>query len=152
VKKVLIILGAVFLLFIVLGMVSIVIFAIKGPALDKQSKAYVDANLPLIISNWDEQELLSRASPEFMGNSKRNDLDNFFSALSRKLGKMRSYQECKGQSYVNISPQNGKIVTAVYASKVIFENGSATITTTLIKHSDNWQIEGFDVNSDALLK
>ena len=147
-KKLLIILGAVFLVIILLVAVVVGVAAVRGSALDKESKAYVDRNLPLIISAWDEQELLSRASPEFTQNTKREDLDRGFSGLSRKFGKMQSYEGAKGQSYVSyrvLSSHSGRVITAEYVARVTFAGGSASIDITLIKHGEQWQIERFEI-------
>jgi hypothetical protein len=154
-KKLLIILGTVFLAVILLVAVVIGMIAVRGSALDKESKAYVDRNLPLIFSTWDEQELLSRASPEFTQNTRKEDLDKDFAGLSRKFGKMQSYEGSEGQCYVNyrvLSSHNGKVITAVYSAKVTFAGGPAAIRVTLIKHDDAWQIEGFNINSNVLLQ
>ena len=154
-KKLLTVLGLVFLFIIVLIAVGISVTAVQGSALDKESKAYVDRNLPLIISQWDEAELLSRASPEFIQNTKRKELDKYFAVLSEKFGKMQSYEGSDGQSYVNyrvLSSRNGKVVTAIYTVKVVFDAGPAAIKVTLIKHSDQWQIECFNINSDVLIQ
>jgi len=147
-KKVLIILGTVFLVIILLVAVVVGVAAVRGSALDKESKAYVDRNLPLIISGWDEQELLSRASPEFTQNTKREDLDRGFAGLSLKFGKMQSYEGAKGQSYINysvLSSHSGRIITAEYIARVIFAGGSTSIRITLIKHGDQWQIKRFEI-------
>src|ERR1700679_1993610 len=97
-KKLLIILGAIFFIVIVLVAVGISFIAVKGSALDKQSKAFVDRNVPLIFATWDDQELWNRASPEFRQSTPRAKLDGFFATLSHKLGKMRAYQGSEGQA------------------------------------------------------
>jgi hypothetical protein len=148
-KKLLIILGTVFLVIILLVAFAVGVAAVRGSALDKESKAYVDRNLPLIISAWDEQELLSRASPEFTQNTKREDLDKGFTGLDHKFGKMQSYEGSKGQSYINysvLSSQNGRVITADYVARATFAGGPATIQITLIKHGDKWQIKRFEIN------
>ena len=154
-KKLLIILGIIFLAAILFLGIAIGVAAVKGSALDKESKAYVDGNLPLIISAWDEQELLSRASPEFTQNIKKADLDRLFIGLSHKLGKMQSYEGSVGQSYVDysvLSSHEGKVITAVYAAKATFANGPASIQVTLIKHGGKWQIKILEISSNALLQ
>lgn len=154
-KKLLIILGMVFLAIILLVAVVVDVAAVRGSALDKEGRAYADRNLPLIISTWDEQELLSRASPEFLQNTKKEDLDRDFAGLSRKFGKMQSYEGSEGQSYVDyriLSSHNGKIVTAVYSARVIFAGGPAVVKLSLIQHDGRWQIAGFNINSDMLIQ
>lgn len=46
-----------------LAAIGIGIATVKGRALDKQSRAYVDAAVPAIVSTWSAKELLDRASP-----------------------------------------------------------------------------------------
>jgi hypothetical protein len=150
-KKLLIILGAVFLAIIVLAAVGIGIVAVKGSALDKQSKAYVDTTVPIIVSGWDEQELLSRASPEFMQVAKKEDVDKLYT-MFRRLGRLREYQGSEGQSDMSLTTQNGRRTTAFYTAKASFDAGSAIIKITLIKHGEQWQIAGFHVDSDVFLK
>lgn len=154
-KKLLIILGVVFLAIILLVVVVVGVAAVRGSALDKESKSYVDRNLPLIFSAWDEQELLSRASPEFTQNTKKEDLERDFAGLSRKFGKMQSYEGSEGQSYVDyrvLSSHRGKVVTAVYSAKVTFASGPAVVKLSLIQHDARWQIAGFDIISDVLMQ
>jgi hypothetical protein len=150
-KKLLIVLGVVFLAIIVLAVIGIGIVAVKGAALDKQSKAYVDSAVPAIVSGWDEQELLSRASPEFMQATDKDDLDKLY-AMFRKLGSMREYQGSEGQSNMSYTSENGRRTIAVYAAKARFDAGSAVIKITLIKHGDEWQIMAFRVDSDVFLQ
>jgi hypothetical protein len=150
-KKLLIVLGAVFLILIILAVVGIGVVAVKGTALDKQSKAYVDSTVPVIVANWDEQELLNRASPEFIQAAQKSDLDKLY-VMFRRLGHFRAYQGSQGQSYMSVTSENGKSITAVYTAKTTFDTGPATIKVTLIKHGDRWQILGFHVDSEVFLQ
>lgn len=45
-KKFFIVLGSIFLAIIVLGAIGIAFIAVRGNALDKESKAYVDSAIP----------------------------------------------------------------------------------------------------------
>jgi hypothetical protein len=49
-KRFLIILGSIFLIIIVLAAIGIGVVAVRGGALDKESKAYADAAIPRIIA------------------------------------------------------------------------------------------------------
>jgi hypothetical protein len=55
-KKFLIVLGSIFLALIVLGGIGIAFTAIKGTALDKESKAYADSAIRAIVTTWSEKE------------------------------------------------------------------------------------------------
>jgi hypothetical protein len=144
VKKFFIILGAIFLTLIMLGAIGIGISAFKGAALDKESKAYVDAAVPAIISSWNTQELLSRASPELKQTTRPDDVERFFQTVGA-LGKMRKYQGSQGQSITSRILGRGTTISAEYHIEAEFEGGSAKIYVKLIKHGNLWQIGGFHV-------
>lgn len=150
-KKLLMILGAFFLALIILAAIGIGIFAVKGSALDKQSKAYVDSTVPILVNGWDEQELLSRASPEFKQVVDKDDLDKLHTQF-RKLGRLRDCQASEGEANMSITTQNGRSITASYSVKAKFDAGSAVIKISLIKHGDQWQIYGFHISSEAFLQ
>jgi|SRR5437016_13010687 len=89
-KRFLIVLGSIFLAVIVLGAIGIAFTAIRGTALNKESKAYADSALRAIVSTWSEKELLDRASPEFKKAVTIDELDRFFLAYYNTLGAFRS--------------------------------------------------------------
>jgi hypothetical protein len=148
-KKFFIALGSIFLALIVLGAVGIAFVAVRGSALDKESKAYADTAIPAIVTTWSEKELLDRASPELKQAVTIDYLDRMFRWFS-SLGRLQKCESPKGQSLMSVTSQNGKTITAKYDTKAQFEKGEATITMVLIKHGDHWQIGSFNVNSPQL--
>ncbi len=149
-KKFFIILGSIFLVLIIAIGIGIAFVAIKGTALDKESKAYADSAIPAIVSTWSEKELLDRASPEFKKAVTIDQLDRLFRWVSG-LGRLQKCEPAEGHSLMSATTQNGKIVSAQYVAKAAFEKGEGTITLGLIKHGEQWQIINFNVNSPALV-
>jgi hypothetical protein len=149
-KKFFIILGSIFLALIVLGVIGIAFVAVRGNALDKESKAYADAAIPAIITNWSEKELLDRASPELNKAATQKQLDQLFRWVS-SLGRLQKYDPLEGQALMSATTQTGQQITAQYSTKAMFEKGEATVTLGLIKHGDQWQILRFNVNSPQLI-
>lgn len=149
-KKIFIILGSIFLALIVLGAVGIAIVAVRGTALDKESRAYADAAIPAIFSQWNQKEFLDRASPEFKQAVTIDQLDRLFRWAST-LGPLQKAEPAQGQAGISITPQSGKVTGGQYTAKAQFEKGEATITLGLIKHGDQWQILSFNVNSPQLV-
>jgi hypothetical protein len=150
-KKVLMLLGGVFLALVIVGIAVITIVAVKGSALDKESKQYADAAIPAIVSDWDIKELEQRTSPEFKSVLKDGDLEKLF-GMFRRLGKLKEFKGCKGASNISFTSEHGKVVSAAYVGSTEFEAGPAEIQLSLIKHGDQWQILGFRVNSKAFLE
>jgi hypothetical protein len=149
-KKFLIVLGSIFLAIVVLIGIGISFVAIRGTALDKESKAYADAAIPAIITNWSEKELLDRASPELNKAATQQQLDQLFRWLS-SLGRLQKYDPLQGQALMSATTQTGKQITAQYSTKATFEKGEATVTLGLIKHGGQWQILRFNVKSPQLV-
>jgi hypothetical protein len=128
--------------------------AYQGRGLDTSSKAYIEENIPAIISTWSKDELLKRSSPQLLKviNEKPEQLDQLFQKLS-KLGPMLSLGEVKGDSNVSYTTQNGKVTTAAYVATAKFKNAEGRITTRLIQSpAGQWQISLFRVDSPLFLQ
>ena len=74
-KKILTFFGITFLVLIIIVIAGVALVAIKGNKLDSESKAYVDTAFLPIVSDWNKEELIKRASPELMAVTKDGDLD-----------------------------------------------------------------------------
>ncbi len=147
-KKVIMILGYAFLVLLVLFAVGIAAIAVFGRGLDKESKAYVDAALPAIVSGWDVRELQKRASPEFDEAVDYDELEDDFETLSQ-LGRLEEYKGSAGDSNIAISLQYGCEITADYTAGADFEAGSAEMQISLIKHGGTWQILDLKINPQS---
>ena len=150
-KKFLIILGTVFLVLIIIAIVGFVLVASKGKRLDRESKQYVDEAIVSIVSGWEKQELIKRASPELMAAVNDDGLNKVFD-LCQRLGNLKEYKGPEGQSNISLTTQHGKVITADYTAKADFDAGPAEIKVTLIKHGHNWQILKFNVDSKVFLE
>ena len=150
-KKVLMILGGVFVILAVFAVLGIVIVAVKGNALDKESKRFADTTIRAIVSQWDILEIQSRASPEFKAAVKDDDLEKLV-RMFRRLGKLNTYNGAKGQANLSVTTQHGKVISALYVGTADFETGPAEIKLSLIKHGNQWQLLGINVNSKVFLE
>lgn len=150
-KKFLIVLGSIFLALIVLGALGIGFVAMRGNALDKESKAYADAAIPAIVTTWLEKALLDRASPEFNQATAAVQVYRMFRWWESSLGRLQKCEPAQGQSLMSVTTYGGKTISGHYTAKAQFERGEATIRLVLIKHGDQWQILRFDVNSPKLV-
>jgi hypothetical protein len=149
-KKFLIVLGSIFLAIVVLGAIGIAFVAVRGTALDKESKAYADSAIPAIVTTWSEKELLDRASPEFKKAVTMDQLDRLFRAFAI-VGQLQKCEPAQGQALISATTQTGKMISAQYTAKATFQKGEAAIKLGLIKHGDQWQILSFHVDSPALV-
>lgn len=150
-KKILIALGVLFLGLIVVGGSLLAYFIYQGSKLDASSKAYVDENVPKIVSGWATQNLVDRASPELLRVVTPIEAAKLFQKLSI-LGSLRNYQGSRGQATFYYTSKDGKVISANYVAKADFVKGQAEINIKLIQHNGNWQILSFYVNSPLFLK
>lgn len=153
-KKFLSILGGLFLVLIVAVAGFVGYAAYQGQGLDASSKAYVEANVPPILSTWSKDELLKRSSPQLLKivDEKPGQIDQLFQKLA-KLGAMRTFGGVKGDSNTSFTTQNGKVITASYTATATFENGEAQVAVRLIQSpSGQWQFLFFHVNSPIFLQ
>ncbi len=152
-KKFLSIVGGIFLLVVLVVAGFVGYAAYQGQGLDASSKAYVEANVPPIISTWSKDELLKRSSPQLLKiiNKDPMQVDQLFNKLS-KLGALRSFGDVKGESNVSYTTQNGKVITASYTATAKFENGDAHIAIRLIQVSGQWQFLLLNINSPLFLQ
>src|SRR5438874_7651380 len=98
-----------------LAVLGIAIVAVKGNALDKESKQYADTAIRAIVSQWDILEIQSRASPEFKMAVKDDELEKLVK-MFRRLGKLTAYNGAKGQATMSVTTQNGKVISAAYVA------------------------------------
>jgi hypothetical protein len=149
-KKTIMILGYVFLALIVVIAATIASIAIIGKKLDKESKAFVDAAIPAIVSDWDVMELQKRASPELDESVDYDDVEEYFGSL-QQLGKFQEYKGAVGDSNITIS-LSGYEITADYTANADFEAGSVEMQISLIRHNGQWQILDFKVSPEEFTK
>lgn len=149
-KKILMILGAVFSVLCVVAIVGFSVLAVKGSALDKESKSYVDEVTPIILANLNKETLFQYASDELLNSASSEDFDKLFNWF-QKLGQFKEYNGSEGQATIMVTTQNGKQITGKYETNAEFEYGPATIIISVVKKDDDWQILGFHINSLAFV-
>lgn len=150
-KKALKIIG----IFILLGVVGFSILNYFGTKFDKESKAYVDKTVPIIIANWDADQLVNYSHPNLLKSASPEKIKALLNMFSESLGNLKEYKGSKGQAGTHIDRIErglGIAVTGEYISDADFEKAPAKIQILLLKQDNKWQILGFQVISDALIQ
>lgn len=86
------------------------------------------------------------SGPEFKAASKAADMEKMFSAVSTKLGKLKSSER---QSWNVNYNMNGSFVNTSYLSK--FDRGEATETFIWKIEEKKAKLVGYNINSAALI-
>jgi hypothetical protein len=150
-KEVLMFFGVAFLVVIITVIVGAVFILVQSRGIDEESKKYVDSAILDIVSDWNKQEIVKRASTEFMALTDADELDKVF-FLYHRLGELKEYKGSTGQAHISITKRYGIVISANYIAKADFEAGSAKIEVTLIKEDKNWRIKWFNILSDVFLE
>jgi hypothetical protein len=124
--------------------------AYKGSSLDKESKGYANDAVLAITSHWDVHALTSRASPNLARSINAEQLSSMFDWF-RVLGPLSENQECTGGSSIAAYAGKPTSITARYTCNEKYQQGAATINVALVKISNDWMINGFNVTSPVLL-
>ncbi len=122
-KKLLSIAGGFFFVLILVVASFFGYAAYQGRGLDASSKAYVETNVPPIISSWSKDELLKRSSPQLIEiiNENPDQLEQLFQKLT-KLGALQTFGEVIGEATISITAQNGKVITVVETNDAVLIN------------------------------
>ncbi len=141
--------GALAACVIVVGVAGFFYLARIGSALDKESRAYATATVAAVTSHWSAQELLQRASPALVraGTAQMAAAFAWFGSLGNLVGQ----PDCKGSSLMSAFAGQALHMSARYVCTATYEHGDATIELGLVKLGQGWRVNGFRVDSPALL-
>jgi len=150
-KKLFTILGVIFAVIIVVFIIAAAIFIPRTLKLDHEATAYIQDAVPKIVTNWNSQELVDRATPELMAATKsRDQVDRLF-VMFRQLGSFKHLDKPEGTVVSSAYTGTGTVTVGNYKAQAEFEKGEARIEIQLRRMGDTWKINGFHIFSDALL-
>ncbi len=152
-------LGGLLLIFIIVAAVGSGLGWYKARGLQRDGSEYVETNLPLIVANWNAEEVIKRAAPEFLVPSVREGLPQAFQVFSRMgklidLGKPKGmvtfadFQFSIGDHEVPMPPKLPEPVWARYVVDAAFDAGSASVMIDLVRRNEHWQIVGFFIKPE----
>ena len=150
-KKLFTCLGVVFAVIILVFVVLFAVFIPRAFKLGNEATAYIQSEVPKIVEHWNSQELIDRATPDLIAAAQsRENIDRMF-VMYQQLGSLKHLDTPSGGVRINSSTMNGTVTVANYTVQADFEKGPATISIQLLKMGDAWKINGFKINSNALL-
>lgn len=104
---------------------------------------YLNTYIPMIIDNWNVQELLKRATPEFINSSETEEIEKDFEIYLQSLGKMKEFQ---GIQHYEVNNYGGN-----YTIMAKFEHGQAEIHVQVIEHNQEWLINYFKIHRSLII-
>ncbi len=150
-KKFLMIMGGIFLVFVLILAVAVGFLMTKGLSLDAESKKYVEKMLPDFLPAMTPEKFYSYVHPEDQGKLDKQQVEKYLTAFRAGLGEYQSsLSGVRCNANVNITPQ-GTGTTADCIAEAGFKNGVAKIKILLLRREDAWSLARIDFFSDALL-
>jgi hypothetical protein len=145
-KKILLAFGLMFMLILIgVGYALVAIYGDQSE-LNQSSKAFVDQNIPPILSTWSSTNLMALGSEELQQAVSSAQMGLTFERYSG-LGTLQSYAGAQGKAKIDFSLSTFKVVTAHYVADAQFEKGPARITVNLIKSKGGWWVSSFNIAS-----
>ncbi len=125
--------------------VAVATAGINNRKLDLSSHRYADSAIRAIVSNWNSQALLSRASSGLSHSIRnRSEIASTFDGF-RAMGKLESVDTSIGHTVVLSRADRAPLTMAQYTAMARFENGPAQIRMTLIRAGSSWRVVNFGV-------
>jgi len=146
VRKFLIIVGATTSIMVLCAVVALGVLFYQARAFDRGSKSFVDTAVPAIVTKWNEDELLDRATPELRTSITSDQLKSSFRTFSQ-VGPLIEYEGSQGQWNMSYVSATGTTVSAQYVAKARFQNGDAIFRIYLMRRDGRWLIQGFYVDT-----
>lgn len=128
-RRVLTFLGGIFRLLLV----AFGTLAIWSNSYAPEATSYLENSIRDIAKDWNQKELLKRATPDLLQGGGPDQLTAMFSALS-PLGPLKSIESSTGGTGFGYKPDLGHYIYANYLTVAHFANGDATIRTGLLRH------------------
>jgi hypothetical protein len=150
-KKLFTILGVIFAVIIVIIVIAAAIFIPGAIKRDHEAMSYIKDAVPKIVTNWNSQELIDRATPELLAAAKKNDEIERLFAMFQRLGAFKHLDEPEGSVVSSAHTGTGTVTVGNYKAHAEFDKGEARIEIQLRRVGDTWKINGFRIFSDALL-
>lgn len=140
----------------IFGLVALLILAafvavfLNSKLYDREVSAYANEATLEIATDWNEQALLKRASPELFAAATPQQIHDAF-VNYRQLDRMTKYNVARSIVYVRVEFRlRHKEVTTVYIATAAFEHGIADIKLSLKKRNGSWHSTGIHVTADRL--
>jgi len=124
---------------------------VMGSRTAGQGLPYAAAAIRSIAKPWDPEALIARSSPELRRAMPPDKVRTFIAFAGRRLGDLKECTPVQQAQWTSHVGTHGFLVLATYIDDCEFEKASGRVTMQLVRHGGTWQVNGFFLNSDALM-
>lgn len=127
---------------------GVFLVAWRVQSLNEQGRQFVDSAIPAITTTWDDDQLFSRATPQFRSSIARRDL-SIFGDASAALGAFQQAVGTTGAVGWEAVLLPGAQVSGSYVVKARYAKGLATFQVDAVKIGGAWKIAGFHFDAQT---
>lgn len=128
------------------AMIVLLVFAAFGlNETNKEAKAYVAESIEAIATQWDENALLVRATPELREYFQPGQLETFLGDSSRAIGGLETLGEINCFSNSSVTTSEGKKSSSECTGEGVHARGRAEYRVNAIKKDGEWRLNSFYV-------
>jgi hypothetical protein len=142
---------AAVLLVVFLSMASCVGCLVVGARAAKEGVPYVSETIRAVAKPWDPEALISRSSPEFLGVMPGEKTRSFIAFVRTRLGDLKECTSVQEGQWISNLSTRGFAVLATYFADCQFDKAAARVTLQVVRRHGQWKVNGFFLNSDALM-
>jgi hypothetical protein len=122
-----------------------------GSRASGQGLPYAAAAIRSITKPWDPEALISRSSPALRKTMPPEKMRTVIAFAGRRLGDLKECTPVQKAQWTSYVGTEGFLVFATYVDDCEFEKASGSVTMQLVRRGGTWQVNGFFLNSDALM-
>lgn len=144
--------GTLLLALIVAGAIYAGSIVAKTKRDNAEAATFIGEAVAAMAANWNAEELLKRAAPEWLSPADKAGLKALFARFAM-LGKLKALHAPAGR--VGNGPFPGTRINGTWAEYAVvgeFDAGPSEFRMILKRVDQGWQIAGFQVLSEALAK
>jgi hypothetical protein len=147
-KKILSVLGGIFLVILVVVLGFGGYAAVKSPKLYAESKAYVEATLPALLANFTSEKFASYMTPQEGATLNTSAFESVAFFQRQSLGAFESCENIKSDRFL-LSVMNSE-VRARHLVRCHFEKASVTVAVAVEKTGEAWYLTGVHFDTSTL--
>lgn len=146
-QRFLAVLGGCFLVILVL----VAGLLLRGVALEREGKLYLDRVLPLLLSDLRQEHLLQYASPALKAVHDRDParMAQVFRIFQR-LGRFQTYGGAEVNATLAYHTAQGGNTKATYSAMAEFDHGPVKVEGEMVLLDEQWRLQLFRLDSPAL--
>ncbi len=120
--------------------------------LDAKARPFAASLIQHTVATWNPELIEKHSDPDLASAITADEWRRMFANYSQKLGPVNRLGEIGSSYWVNYSFTSGTVVSGRFDAPVMFEKVKAGISLFVRQQGDSWNVTGFEVTSNLLIR